>query len=419
MIDVKKLVQNPDLYKNELAKRFMKPETVDNIVDLYQQNKQEQQILEELRKQKNEFNKKVIELSGEEKQTAILSMKTVSEKIKSHEELTKTIQEQLQDLLYKIPNLTWGDIPVGRDDSANVVIKDFGVKPSFNFEVKNYFDLPVFKRDYLSQKGVDAFGSRGYYIRGELMKLQRSLFNYVIDQLIAKNFELVYPPIMVNEESLYGTGFFPTGRDDMYQVQAGDKEYFLVGTSEAPLMFLESGNTLDLDEPKLLTASTTCFRKEAGSYGKDTQGGIRVHQFEKVETVCLCKPEDSEKMFNKLTQTFTDHMLLLGLHIHHLEVCSGDISIKNHRQIDIEAWFPAQNQYRELSSSSNCTDYQTRNLNIKYKKLNGDVELAHSLNCTGVVNRVLFAIMEQFQQEDGSVLVPAVLQPYFGKEVLK
>jgi len=419
MIDIKKLVQNPELFETEMKKRNMDSSVVAQAGRLHQLLKKTTQELDEVRQQKNEFNKKVVSLSGQEKAAAITSMKEVASTLKTLEESVRNLQSELDAVLYTIPNLTWEGIPIGLDDSSNVVTQTFGDKPVFDFQPKNYFELPAFQRDYLGQKGVEAFGSRGYYIRGELMKLQRVLFNHVLDRLVEAGFELVYPPIMVNEESLHGTGFFPSGREDVYEVTAGDKDYFLVGTSEAPLMFLESGNSLDLNQPKLLTAWTTCFRKEAGSYGKDTQGGIRVHQFEKVETVCLCAPEDSEKMFDFLTSTFTKNMQELGLCLHHLEVSSGDIPIKNHRQVDIEAWFPAQQQFRELSSSSNCTDYQTRNLNIKVRRADGSTELAHSLNCTGVVNRVLFAIMEEFQQADGSVRIPQPLQKAFGSDMLQ
>ena len=207
---------------------------------------------------------------------------------------------------------------------------------------------------------------------------------------------------------------------DIYKI-SGDKEFYLVGTSEAPLMFLESGNTVEEDKPRLMTAWTSCFRKEAGSYGKDTQGGIRVHQFEKVETVCICSPDKSSQMFDFLLDTFTESMLEFGLYLRWLEVCSGDMPIKNHRQVDVEAWFPAQGDkgmFRELSSCSNCTDYQTQNLKIYTKDSSGSKILAHSLNCTGVTTRAMFAIIEQFQTAEGKVKLPPILATKYGQEFL-
>jgi len=419
MIDIKHLVENTETYAKELEIRGMNVAFATEAKELYMDWKSAQQEVDNLRQEQNTFNDKVIKLSGEEKVAAIAGMKDLSNKLKDMEAETKVLKDKLDEIVYKIPNLTWEGIPVGADDSANVVTVEFGKRAEFDFEPKNYFELPAFKRDYLGDKGVEAAGSRGYYIKGELAKLQRVLFNYILDNVIEKGFDYVIPPIMVNDKVMYGTGFFPSGKNDYYSVNPGEDDLFLVGSSEPSLMFMESNRVLDLDKPRLLTAWTSCFRREAGTYGKDTQGGIRVHQFEKIETVAICKPEESTKVFDMLTDIFTQNMISLGLNIHHLEVCTGDISIKNLRQIDIEAWFPAQNTFRELCSSSNCTDYQTRNLNIKYKDQNGDVVLAHSLNCTAVTNRAMFAIMEQNQQADGRVKIPAVLVPLYGKEYLE
>jgi seryl-tRNA synthetase len=419
MIDLKHLIDNTDVYTQELKKRFMQEDLAEVLKAAYGEWKERNGELEKVRQEKNQFNEVVIKLSGDEKAEAIAQMKVTSEKLKSLEGEVKELKEKVDELVYKIPNLTWSGIPVGKDDSANVETSVYGTKPNFSFAPKNYFELPVFKRDYLGEKGVEAVGSRGYFITGELSKFQRVLFNWVLDRLIEKNFEYVIPPIMVNEKVMYGTGFFPSGKNDYYTVNPDEDNLFLVGSSEPSLMFMESGNVLNLDAPKKLTAWTTCFRREAGTYGKDTKGGIRVHQFEKVETVLLCKPEDSEQVFDYMTEVFHETLNLLDLYYHDLEVSSGDQSLKNNRMIDIEAWFPAQDAFREVCSSSNCTDYQTRNLNIRYEDKNGDLQLAHSLNCTGITNRTMFAIMEQFQQEDGRVKVPQVLVEKFGKEYLE
>ena len=419
MISLTHLLQNPQTYRDELQKRFKNPEIVDQIVEIQENYKPKLQELENLRRQKNEFNEVVIKLSGEEKIAKINEMKAVAEQIKGLEGDVRELKERLDELLYLVPNLTWDGIPIGRDGDSNVETATYNTKPSFDFEPKNYYDLPVFQRDYLSEKGVEACGFRGYYAKGELAKFQKVLFDWVFDRLMEKGFEYVIPPIFVNEKVMTGTGFFPSGKEDAYKVSDGERDFYLTGTSEAALMFLHSNEVLDLTTPKKLTAWTRCFRNEAGSYGKDTKGGIRVTQFEKIETVLICKPEDSEKVFEEMTNIFKGTLDLLGLCYHDLEVSSGDIGTKNYRQIDIEAWFPAQNTYRELASSSNCTDYQTRTLNIKYKNQIGEAELTHSLNCTGVTNRAMFAIMEQFQDENGRVKIPQVLQARFGKEWLE
>ncbi len=415
MIDIKHLVDNVQIYSNELKKRGKDPEIAHTTKELFGVWKELQSKLDTIRQKKNEFNTRIMQLSNDEKQVAIGEMKVVSDEIKSLEEQTKIAYESYEKVVCLVPNLSWDGIPVGPDSESNVETEVYGEKKQYGFTPKYYYDLPVFKRDYLGEKGVEAAGFRGYYITGELAKFQRVLFNWTLDRLIAKGFDYVIPPIMVNENVMKGTGFFPTGRDDVFEVQEGDKTKFLVGTSEAQLMFMESGKLLDLEQPKRLTAWTTCFRKEIGAYGKDTKGGIRVHQFEKIETVYMCRPDETYQVFDEMTGIFHETLDMLGLHYHDLEVCSGDNSLKNSRMIDIEAWFPASGEFREVCSSSICTDYQTRNLGIKCHDSMGNIVLAHSLNCTGITNRTMFAIMEQNQDENGRVAVPEVLVPLFGK----
>ncbi len=418
MIDIKKLAKDPTPFINELEKRNKDTAAATDLAKNYNEYTIIQKELDTQRQIKNEFNSEVISLQGEQKQQSIIKMREVSENIKTLETNINELKTKIDSLTYKIPNLTSELTPLGKTDDDNVVIKTIGDKQVFDFTPVHYHELPVFKKNYFGQKGVEAFGTRGYYIKGDLAKLQKALFGYILDQLESKEFEYVIPPIMVNNKTMYGTGFFPDGIEDTYTVTASDKTFYLVGTSEAPLMFLHSNSTVDLTKPILLTANTPCFRKEAGSYGKDTMGGIRVHQFDKVETVAICKPEDADLIFDMLTDSFTTNAQSLGLSIQHLDVCTGDISMKNHRQIDIEAWFPAQGKYRELCSSSNCTDYQTRNLNITYLDKNGNKSLAYSLNATGVTNRMMFAILEQNQQADGSVKLPTILANLLGKEIL-
>jgi seryl-tRNA synthetase len=417
MISLNHLLNNPDIYRQELTKRFRNVDLVDQILQTHGKYKPAQDKLETLRQKKNQFNDLVISLQGEEKMAKITEMKEVSNQIKELEDITKDLHSQIQKLVNQIPNLTWEGMPVAKDSDGNVEIAQYGTKPEFDFEPLNYYDLPVFKRDYDSQKGVEAAGFRGFYIKGNLARLQKALFDWALERLIKKGFNYIIPPIFVNEDVMLGTGFFPDGREDCYTVGAGDREFYLPGTSEAVLMYYHRGETLDLLDPIKLTAYTRCFRKEAGAYGKDTKGGIRVNQFEKIETVFLCKPSQSYKVFDEMTGIFHETVDQLGLFYHDLETSTGDNGLKNHRMIDIEAWFPAQNTFREVCSSSNCTDYQTRTLNIKCED-GGETVLAHSLNCTGITNRTLFAIMEQFQQKDGRVKIPSVLVPYYGKEIL-
>ena len=419
MIDIRHLAEHPELYAAELKKRFLEPALAKQTKAAYLALNSLKQDLDERRGKKNEFNKQVVQLKGEEKQAAIARMKENAQETKRLEGEVQTAEEALATLVYQIPNLTHPEIPVGPDDSANVETNVFGSKPDFEFTPKHYYEIPCFARDYKNKEGVAAVGARGYYLTGQLAHLQRALFRYVEDKVIEAGFEYVIPPVMVNEDVMYGTGFFPSSKNDFYTVNPGEDDLYLVGSSEPSLMYLLQGGKLDLDKPRLLSANTTCFRREAGSYGQDTKGGIRVHQFEKIEMVAVCKPAESPAVFDFLTEFFTARAKELGLHFHHLEVSSGDISLKNHRQVDIEAWFPAQEKFRELCSSSNCTDYQTRNLKIRYATDTGRYELAHSLNCTGITNRAMFALLEQFQKADGTVRVPDVLVPYTGFSEVK
>jgi seryl-tRNA synthetase len=414
MIDIKDMIQNLDRYTHELKIRNMDENLAIDLAALYSQKNDLQQKIDECRNEKNLFNKSILDLDPDQKKEAIFKMKKIDEIQNQYEAELESVKVLYQSKLYAIPNLSWPYIPIGNGEEDNVATGVFGQKIDFAFTPKEYFQLPGFIRDYNSTAGVKAVGTRGYYITGSLARLQRVLFNWVAKKLDLAGFEYVIPPVMVNENVMYGTGFFPNSKNDFYTVNPNEDNLFLVGSSEPSLMFLHAGETLELSKPKLLTAQTDCFRREAGSHGKDTRGGIRVHQFPKIEMVALTKPENSEEVFDYLTSLFSEFMTELGLHYRYLEVCSGDQSMKNYRMIDIEAWFPAHKEFREVCSSSNCTDYQTRNLGIKTKIESGDTVLAHSLNCTAVTNRTLFAILEQFQNQDGSVNVPTPLQEQFG-----
>jgi seryl-tRNA synthetase len=419
MISLSHLLENPDLYKLELQKRFKDIFIVDKILEVSSMLKPAQEELEKYRFQKNRFNEEVIKLKGDEKISKIAGMKVISEAIGQLEIKTRELKSLQDKLIYQVPNLSYKNIPIGKDSDSNVITNYHNQKPVYDFTPLAYYDLPVFKRDYLSQKGVEAAGFRGYYMVRDLAKLYKVIFDWVGNRLAEKGFEYVIPPVMVKESLLYGTGFFPSGIEDCFAAINGDTNLYLPGTSEAALMFLYSNNNLDLTIPKKLTAQTKCFRGEIGSYGLDTKGGFRVHEFEKIETVYLSLPSQSDAIFDQMANVFRETMDQLGLHYIDLEVCSGDISIKNNRQIDIEGFFPSQNKYRELCSASNCTDYQTRNLNIKTIESDGSEVLAHSLNCTGITGRTLLCILEQFQNIDGSINIPQVLQKNFGAAVLK
>jgi len=415
MIDIKHLAQNVERYAKELEIRGWNPEFAQEAADTYELWKNQKWELDELLQKKNDFNKQISTLSPDEKQTALAEMKQVSENIKERESKFKELQHKLTKAVSKIPNLTYDGIPVGKSDLDNPVIQTWGEKPSFDFDVKPYYELDVYKK-YVDQKTwAKVMWARGYFMKWEIAKFQKVLFNWV-EQLIWDNgFEPMYVPLMMNEKTMTDIGNLPDFDGQLYEVPINeDTNYYLIPSSEQPLMWYYAGkNVGDLEEPLLVMANTTCFRKESGSYGKDQQGILRVHQFEKIEIDALCRPEDNEKVFALNAKINEEIYNKLWLHFRAVEVCSWDMPAKHYKQVDYEAWFPWEGKYREVCSNGAASDYQTRGLKTTYDK-DGEREYAWSLNCTAVTFRTGLAIMEQFQTADGKVMIPEVLQPFMG-----
>ena len=413
MIDIKHLAANVERYAKELEIRGWNPHFASEAAEVYELWKNQKIKLDELLQKKNDFNKSIWNLSAEEKQTALGEMKKVSDDIKEKEALFKETGLSLTKAVAKIPNLTYDGIPVGKSDADNPVVQVWWEKPSFDFEVKPYYELEVYKK-YVDQKtGAKVMGARWYFMKWEIAKFQKVLFNWV-EQIIWDNgFEPMYVPLMMNEKTMTDIGNLPDFDGQLYEVPiTQDTNYYLIPSSEQPLMWYYAGkNVWDLEQPLLVMANTTCFRKESGSYGKDQQGILRVHQFEKIEIDALCRPEDNEKVFALNAKINEEIYSKLGLHFRAVEVCSWDMPAKHHKQIDYEAWFPGENKFREVCSNWAASDYQTRGLKTTYDK-DGNREFAWSLNCTAVTFRTGLAIMEQFQTADGRVEIPEVLRPF-------
>lgn len=412
MIDVKHLIDNPDRYKGELKKRnHPSTDIVDTIISLYSEWKSVRIEYEELRQKQNSFNDSIGTLSADQKPSAIAQMKGISEQAKDKESVAKRIKSELDELVVKIPSLTWDGIPLGKDDSENVVSKVFGTKPLYDFEPKPYWELPVYRAFVDQEAGAKAMGARGFYMKGDMALFQRALFDYVLDEILKEGFELMYVPLMLNDTVLRGTGHIPDFDGQQYEVVLDDnRSYYLVGSSEPSIMGYYLNSTIpSLQKPILNTCWSSCFRKEAGSYGKDQQGILRVHQFEKIEMVAIATQEDAEELFEKFNSI--EQHLYSGLEIHYqaVEVCSGDIPSKHRRQVDYEAWFPSQSRFREIGSNGNASDYQNRGLGITYSDDKGKKSIPWGLNCTAVTFRTGLAILEQNQQEDGSVVLPKVI----------
>lgn len=408
MLDIKFIRENKELVEKNSLTRNVKID-FDVLLKLDQEKVELQQKIDVLRAERNAGSK------TKPTPEQIEQMKRVGEEIKQLEAETAVKEAALKDLVIKIPNINHPSTPVGKDDSENQVARFEGQKPEFDFAVKEHFDVASVKDLMDMDRGAKVSGSRFYYLKGKLAILERAIMQFAIDTVLKKGFELILPPVLVKENAMYGTGFFPADKNEVYTVNPGEDNLYLVGTSEVPLIYMHSDEVFErTDLPKKYVAITPCFRREAGSYGKDTKGLFRVHQFYKVEMVVFCTPEKSWELHEELLKIEEEVISALGIHYQVVNVCSGDLGFPAAKKYDCEGWFPGQGKYRELTSTSNTTDYQARRSNIKYKTADGKREYVYTLNGTVASDRPMLAIIENFQQADGSVLVPEVLRKYTG-----
>jgi len=321
----------------------------------------------------------------------------------------------MHDLLAGLPNIPADDVPVGRDESANVEIRKWGEPREFDFEVKDHVDLGEALGILDFERAAKIAGSRFAILNGAGARLERALVNFMLDVHTTEHgYTETLPPFLVNEEALFGTGQLPKFAEDLFHIK-DDRKFALIPTSEVPVTNYHAGEILDAaDLPKYYTAYSPCFRSEAGSYGKDTRGLVRQHQFEKVELVKITKPEDSESEHERLTENAERILQLLGLPYRTVILSTGDMGFGAKKTFDIEVWIPSQNTYREISSCSNCGDFQARRMNLRFRRAGGaKPEFAHTLNGSGLaVGRTWIAIIENYQQEDGSIVIPEILHQY-------
>ena len=415
MIDIKHLAWNVERYEQELEKRGKNPKLALDAKKNYEKWKEQKQLTDTLLEKKNDFNKSINSLSDDEKQDAFKEMKSLSNEIKEKEAELKEIAQSLSKAVAQIPNLTWDGIPIWKSDEDNPVVATWWEKPEFSFEPKPYYELETYKK-YVDQKTwAEVMWARGYFMKGEMAKFQKVLFNWVEQIIWDHGFEPMYVPLMLNEKTMTEIWNLPDFDGQLYEVSINeDTNYYLIPSSEQPLMwYYAKKNVGDLKEPILVMANTTCFRKESWSYGKDQQWILRVHQFEKIEIDALCRPEDSEKVFALNAKINEEIYSKLGLHFRAVEVCSWDMPAKHHRQVDYEAWFPGEGKFREVCSNGAASDYQTRWLKTSYDR-DGEKNFAWSLNCTAVTFRTGLAILEQFQTAEGDVIIPEILRPFMG-----
>jgi seryl-tRNA synthetase len=408
MLDIKIIRENKEMVGKNNATRNVN-------VDLDQ--------LLKLDEEKSEILKKVELLRAKRNQTSkskptpdeIAAMKKVGEEISKLDEELKAKDAELHSLLIKIPNINDPSTPIGKDDTENQVEKTVGKKRDFSFKPKEHFEVSAVLSGIDMERGAKVSGSRFYYLKGKIAHLERAIMQYAVDFMSKKGFQLVLPPVLVKEEAMFGTGFFPADKNEVYNVNPTEDNLYLVGTSEVSLVYMHTGEVFEESElPKKYVAITPCFRRESGSYGKDTKGLFRVHQFFKTEMVVFCTPEQSAKIHEELLSYEEEFINSLGIHYQVVNVCSGDLGYPATKKYDCEGWFPGQGRYRELTSTSNTSDYQARRSNIKMKTSDGKRVFAHTLNGTVSSDRPMLAIIENNQQEDGSIIIPEVLKKYLG-----
>ncbi|ENQ6619831.1 MULTISPECIES: serine--tRNA ligase [Campylobacter] len=411
MLDLKLLQNNFDEIAQKLKAKKVDENLLKELSDLFINLKKEKALLEEFQAFQNKFSKELATAQDKESLKAQLSQN--KEKINTQSKIVSTLEEKLEQIALAIPNIPDDCVPFGEDEDENVELKKILTPPSFDFEIKEHHDLGE-KLNWLDfARGVKISQSRFCVLKNEGALLSRALVNYMIDFNRSRGFELVNVPFLVNSTTMYGTGQLPKFKDDMYKIENDD--LYLISTSEIPVTNLYSNEILTQEElPLKMTCYSACFRQEAGSAGRDTRGIIRQHQFEKVELVSICKPDQSELMFEEMLNCASDLLSSLGLAHRHLMLCTGDLGFSAAKTVDLEVWLPSQNKYREISSVSNCKDFQARRAKIRFKNDKGKNELVHTLNGSSLaVGRTLVAIMENYQEKDGNIRIPDVLRKYF------
>ncbi len=417
MIDIAVVRNEPDLLRRSLARRGVDLD-VDRLVELDSQVRAARTQAEQVRAEQKDAGRRIATLSGPEKEAAIAETSTLADRFKELTSVADGLQRELESLLVLVPNLVDETAADGYTDADNLEIKRVGDLPDFEFPALDHATLGARLDVIDTERGAKVSGSRFGYIKGKAALLEFSLVRWAMDRLVAQGFTPVVPPVLVREEALFGTGFFPGDREQVYAIPADD--LYLVGTSEVPLAAYHTDEILEADTlPIRYAGFSTCFRREAGTYGKDTAGIFRVHQFDKVEMFAFVRPEDSPAEHERILAIEEAIVTDLELPYRVVNVAAGDLGSSAAKKYDIEAWFPAQQAFREVTSCSNTTDYQARRLRIRMRSDEGN-RIVHTLNGTALaVGRILLAIFENHQQADGSVRIPKTLHAYTGFDVIE
>ena len=419
MLDVKFIRENPGKVKKACQDKQVKVD-IDELLEIDGRKREALQALEDMKAQKNKANKEIQRAGNQrEKNKIILKMRELD---KNSDRLTKTLkelEEKFNNLMLQIPNLPLADTPRGKDERENVVLREVGQKPEFGFRPKDYLEIAE-NLDLIDVKrAAKVSGTRFGYIKREAALIEFALVNLAFELLTKEKFIPIIPPVMLKSEMARGMGYLEqSDKEEAYYFPQDD--LYLVGTAEQSVGVMHTGEVIEEKElPKRYVAFSTCFRREAGAYGKDTKGILRVHQFDKVEMFSFVKPEDSEKEHKFFLGMEEKLMQQLNLPYRVLNICTGDLGRPAAAKYDIECWMPSENRYRETHSTSNCTDFQTRRLNIRFKDKNNKLNFVHTVNGTAfATGRILIMIIENYQQKDGSILVPEALRKYISfKEI--
>ncbi len=422
MLDIKLLRKDLDGVAAQLARRGFTLDTA-KFQALEDRRKSLQSATQDLQNERNTRSKLIgqAKANGEDIQPLLAEVADLGDKLKAAEKELTALQADIDDIIMGIPNLLDESVPEGKSEDDNVEIAKWGEPTQFDFEPKDHVDLGLPNGWMDFEAAVKLTGSRFVVMRGSMARLHRALIQFMLDTHVNNHgYTEVYVPYMVNEDSMYGTGQLPKFAEDSFKLE-GEQDYYLIPTAEVPVTNLVRGEIVDADQlPAKYTAHTPCFRSEAGSYGKDTRGLIRQHQFEKVELLHFVKPEDSEKALEELTSHAEAILQKLELPYRKIVLCAGDTGFSASKTYDLEVWLPAQNTYREISSCSNMKDFQARRMQARFRNPETNKpELLHTLNGSGLaVGRTLVAVLENYQNEDGSIRIPTALQAYMGEETL-
>lgn len=421
MLDIKVIRENLDWAKDKLGRRGIKPEELDELVRIDAERRDGLSRSEQLKAKRNKVSKDIAEAkrNKEDASNAIAEMRQVGQEIKELDEKVEKLTEKQNYILLRLPNFPDDSDPIGPDESYNEEIRKWHEPTKLDFKPKAHWDIGT-DLDILDwDRGAKVSGARFVYYKGAGALLERAVFNFFLDENTKEGYTEVIPPYLVNDESMQGTGQFPKFREDVYTIVDNDDpdkplDLTLIPTAEVPLVNYFRDEIIHEDRlPINVTALSPAFRSEAGSAGRDTRGLIRMHEFRKVEMVKVCKPEDSWDELEKLTKNAEHLLQKLNLPYHVVALSTGDASFTSAKTYDLEVWMPAQDKYREISSCSNCTDFQARRAQIRYRDEDGKLHLAHTLNGSGLaVGRTVAAILENYQNEDGTVTVPEALVPY-------